>query len=118
RRRDDPRARLAIGAHEAPGHVGAQPLARGGETREGAGADRLADRRHDVTDPVVLELLRRRALLMDVVALAPPEGRVHLAARNVDGADGRVVEPAPVAGVLEHDERLAAVIDENLRALQ
>src|SRR4030095_4021312 len=117
RRGADPRARLAIGAHEPPGHVGAQPLARGAEPREGAGADRLADRRHDVADAVVLQLLRRRALLMDVVALALPEGLVHLAARNVDGTDSRVVEPAAVAGVLEHDERLAAVIDEDLRAL-
>src|SRR5262245_29127168 len=113
RRGDDPGARLAVGAHEAPRHIGAQPLARGGEAREGAWADRLADRRHDVTDAVVLELLRRRALLMDVVALALPEDLVHLAARNVDGADGQVVETAPVASVLEHGEWLADVIDED-----
>ena len=47
-------------------------------------ADRLADRGDDVADAVVLELLRRRTLLMDVVALALAERRVHLVARNVD----------------------------------
>src|SRR5262245_28195543 len=55
---------------------------------------------------------------MDVVALALSEGLVHLAAWNVDRPGGRVVETAAVAGVLEHRERLAAVIDKNLRGFQ
>src|SRR5262245_18415422 len=114
-RGDDPRARVEVGAQEAPRHVGAQPLARGGEARESARADRLADRRDDVTDAVVLELLWRPPLLMDVVALALSEGLVHVTAWNVDCPGGRVVETAAVAGVLDHRERMAAVIHKNLR---
>ena len=49
-------------------------------------ADRLAHRSDHVADPVVLELLRRRPLLVDVVALALAERLVHLTARHVDSA--------------------------------
>src|SRR6185436_13412780 len=107
---DQPGPRLAIGAHEALGHVGAQPLAGGRQARERDRTDRFAHRGHHVTDPVVLELLRRRALLVDVVALALAEGAVHLSGGDVDGLDRAVVEAALVAGELEHGERLAAVI--------
>ena len=41
-------------------------------------ADRIGERGDDVADAVVLELLRRRALQVDVVALALAEGRDHL----------------------------------------
>ncbi len=50
------------------------------------------DRGHDVAGAVVLELLGRRALLVNVVALALAEGLVHLAARHVHRLDRRVVE--------------------------
>jgi hypothetical protein len=69
-----------------------------------------------VAHAVVLELLRGRALLVNVVALAAPEGPVHLPRGNVDGVDGGVVEATPVAGVPEHGERLPAVIDQHLLA--
>ena len=66
-----------------------------------------------MADAVVLELLRRRALLVDVVALARAERAVHLPARDIDRRDRFVVEAALVARVLEHRERLAAVVDEH-----
>jgi hypothetical protein len=66
-----------------------------------------------MADTVVLELLRGRTLLVDVVAVTCPEGLVHLSAWNVDGLDRAVVQAPPVAGVLEHRERLAAVVDEH-----
>src|SRR5262249_51491302 len=50
--------------------------------------------------------------------LAAAEGRVHTIARHVDGLDAREVQAALVTGVLEHDERLAAVIDEHALAAQ
>ncbi len=110
---DDPGAGLAIGPHEAPGHVGPQPLAGGGQAGERAGPDGLADRGHHVPDPVVLELLRGRTLLVDVVPLALAEGLIHLPAGDVDGVDGRVVEPPAMAGKLEHGQRLPAVVHEH-----
>ena len=67
---------------------------------------------------VVLELLGGGPLLVDVVALSLPEGRVHLVARHVDRDDAREVEAALVAGVLEHGERLAAVVHERAPAIQ
>jgi len=39
----------------------------------------LADRGHHVAHAVVLELLRRRSLLVDVVAVALAERLIHLA---------------------------------------
>src|SRR4026207_152791 len=69
---------------------------------EGQRPDRLAPRGHPVTDAVVLELLRGGALLVDVVALALPEGRVHAIARHVHCPDRSPVQAALVAGVLEH----------------
>src|SRR5262249_60871696 len=102
--------------HEPPRHVGPEPLARRRETRERAGPDGLADRRHHVPGAVVLELLWRRPLLVDVVALALPEGLVHLRARHVDGPDRPVVEAAAAARVLEHGQRLPTVVDQHLLA--
>src|SRR5262249_43168213 len=100
------------------GHVGRKPLARGREARERARADRLAHRGDDVARAVVLELLRSRPLLVDVVALATAERAVHLGARHVDGADGLVVEPALGARVLERRQRLAAVGGQDLLVLE
>src|SRR3989449_5261617 len=54
--------------------------------------------------------LFRSALLVDVLAVALAERLVHLAARHVDGDDRRVIQPALVTRVLEHRQRLAAVI--------
>jgi hypothetical protein len=65
-----------------------------------------------MADAVVLELLRGRSLLVDVVALTLAEGLIHLRAGDVDGLDGRVIQPSPMTGILEHGERLATVIDE------
>ena len=43
--------------------------------------------------PVVLKLLGRRSLLMNVVTLPGPEGRVHFGAvAGIDGVDGRKIE--------------------------
>jgi hypothetical protein len=61
----------------------------------------------------VLELLRRRPLLVDVVALAGAERRVHLSRGHVNRLDRRVVEAAAMARVLEHRQGLAAVIHED-----
>src|SRR5207253_534313 len=97
---------------------GAQPFARRGQARERARADRLAHRGDDVAGAVVLELLRGRPLLVDIVALALAERAVHLRARHVDCADRLVVEPALVTRVLEHRQRLAAVVDQHLLALE
>ena len=118
RRVDDPGTRLAIGSHEAPGHVRAQPLTGGGQARERTGPDRLAHRSHHVTDPIVLELLRGRALLVNVVSVAFAESLIHLPTRHVDGVDGRVVQPPTMAGILEHGERLTAVVNEHPFASQ
>src|ERR1700751_316485 len=101
---------LPEGALEAPGHVGTKPLAGGGEAGEGDRADRLADRRDHVADLVVLELLRGRALLVDVGPLALAERAIHLTSRDVERVDLAVVQAALVAGVLEHRQRLAAVV--------
>jgi hypothetical protein len=113
---EEPGARFPVSAREALGRVGAEPFARGGQAREGAGADGLADGRHHVADLVVLELLRRRPLLVDVVALALAKRRVHLVARHLQRLHGLEVEAAPVTGVLEHGEGLAAVVHEHLLA--
>src|SRR5207244_12214168 len=67
---------------------------------------------------VVLERLRGRPLLMDVVAVALSEGSIHLPARNVHGVDGRVVQAPPMTRIFEHRERLAAVVDEDLPTLR
>src|SRR5262249_10309129 len=87
-----------------------------GQARECARPDRLADRCDDVADPVMLELLRRRALLVNIVALALTECLIHLTARNIDGRQLVVAHLALVTRVLEHRERLTAVIDEHARA--
>src|SRR6185369_33880 len=50
-----------------------EPGARRGEARERDRSDRLADGRHDMPDAIVLELLRRRPLLVDIVALTAAE---------------------------------------------
>ncbi len=71
------------------------------------------DRRDHVADLVVFQLLRCRALLVDVVALALAECPIHLAGGDVQRLDRGVVEATLVAGVLEHGQRLAAVIDEH-----
>ena len=55
----------------------------------------------------------RRALLVYVVALTLAEGFVHLTDRRVDGVDAGEVDSGLVAGVLEHRERLSALIDEH-----
>lgn len=70
RRFDQPGAGLAVGAHEGGGHVGLEPVPRGGEAGEGDGADGRADGGDDVAGVIVLELLRGRALEVDVVAVA------------------------------------------------
>ena len=69
-----------------------------------------------MADLVVFQLLRRRALLVDVVALALAERPVHLAGGDVQRLDRGVVEAPLVAGELEHGQRLAAVIDEHALA--
>src|SRR6266851_3682621 len=117
-RGQQPAARLAVGAHEPSGHVGGQPRARGGQARERHGPDGLADRGDNVAGAIVLELLGRGPLLVDIVALALPEGRVHLVARHVHRLDAREVEPALVARVLEHGERLTAVVGQDALALE
>src|SRR5215467_12435552 len=78
----------------ARSHVRAVPRAGRGEARESARADGLTDGCDHVPDFVVLELLGRRALLMDVVTLAAAEGRVHTIARHVDGLDALEVQAA------------------------
>src|SRR5205823_3265485 len=98
--------------------VGLQPLAGAREARERTRADRLTDRGHHVADAVVLELLRCRSLLVDVVALALAERLIHLAARHVDGRERRVIHAALMTRVLEHGQRLAAVIHEHAGAAE
>ena len=71
-----------------------------------------------MADLVVLELLRRRTLLVDVVPFTAPERAVHLRTRYVDRAERRVVEAALVTRVLEHRERLPAVVHEDPFALE
>ena len=118
-RGDQPGATLAVSAHEGLRHVAGQPLARRCEAGERTGADGVAERGDDVAVAVVLELLRRRALQVDVLALASLEGCDHLLRRaGVDRADRAVVEAALVTGVLEHDRGLAAVIDQHAAALE
>ena len=68
-----------------------------------------------MADFVVLELLRMRSLEVDVVALALAEAGFHLARRHVERLDRREVEPAAVAGVLEHRERLPSVVHQDAR---
>src|SRR5262249_57499955 len=85
---------------------------------ERAGPDRLAARRQAVADAVVLELLRRWSLLVDVIAFAFAKGLIHLRARDVESGDGGGVEAAPMTGVLEHGQRLAAVVDQHAPALE
>ena len=71
-----------------------------------------------MTNTIVLELLRGRALLVNVVSVAFPEGLIHLPARHVDGVDGRVVQAPTMAGILEHGERLTAMVNEHPFASQ
>src|SRR4030095_3806798 len=113
-----PAPRLRVPQKNPAGLVGPEPFARGRQARERARADRLTDRRDDVAGTVMLELLRRRALLVDVVALSFAERAVHLRARHVARGHRLVVEPALVARELEHYQRLAAVVDQHLLALE
>ena len=70
-------------------------------------------------DAVLLQLLRRRPLEMDVVALALAERRDHRLRRaGIDRVQAGVVHALLVQGVLEHRERLRAVVDEDARTLQ
>ena len=72
-----------------------------------------------MADAVVLELLRPRALQVDVVAVALAEGGDHLVGgAGIDGVDGLVVEAFLEAGILEHGHRLAAVVDDHALALE
>jgi hypothetical protein len=77
-----------------------------------AWADGLAHRRHDVPDSIVLELLGRRAPLVDVSP--SPQRLVHLTARHVHRHDRAIVEPALGARAREYRERLAAVVSSAL----
>ncbi len=68
-------------------------------------------------DAVVLELLGRRTLLMDIIALPRAKRCVHLGATaGIYHIDGREVEVHLVACKLEHGERLPAVIHQHLAA--
>ena len=67
----------------------------------------------------MLELLRRRALQMDVVAAAVPERRHHRLRRaGIDRVQAGVVHALLVQRVFEHRERLAAVVGEHARRLR
>jgi hypothetical protein len=62
----------------------------------------------------VLELLRPRSLQVDEIALSVAKGCDHTLGRaGVDRDDVVEFEPALEASVLEHRERLAAVIDKH-----
>ena len=64
--------------YEVITHVRLQPVTVRRKTREPAGSDHPADLGDDVADAVGLQLLRVRALLLDVATLAVTEGRVDL----------------------------------------
>src|SRR3546814_7850439 len=82
-------------------------------------ADLPAYLRYNVADPVRLELLRKRSLLLDILPLAVAKGAV-----DVGGAAGRErpnfreVDARLMAGVAEHGVRLAALEHHHLGALQ
>lgn len=75
-------------------------------------------RSDDGAHAVVLQGLRPGTLEVHEVALAAAEARLHLGRGSVDGADGREVEPLPMARVLEHGERLPAVVHQHGLAAQ
>src|SRR3546814_5699793 len=65
----------------------------------------------------MLELLRRRSLLVHVVGLAVAERPVDGgAAAGIDGIDLRVIDALLVDGVFEHRHRLQSVVDQDLAA--
>ncbi len=65
------------------------------------------------------ELLRRRALQVDVVALAGAKGLLHgLGVTRVDGLEGFEIDTFLVERESEHGKRLAAVVDDDLFALE
>ena len=94
RRGDQPGARLAVGAHEALGHVGARATRawRPGSRRR-SGPIASPSEATMWPAPSCSQLLRRRALQVDVVALALAEGRDHLVGgAGIDGRDRLEVE--------------------------
>ena len=118
-RGEQPGARLAVSAHEALGHVGAEPFAGRGEAGECARPAGICQRSDDVADTVMLQLLRAGALQVHVVALALAERRDHLlGGADVDQRQRLQVHALLEAGVLEHGHRLAAVVDDHLLALE
>src|SRR3546814_20817991 len=82
-------------------------------------ADLPAYLRYNVADPVRLELLRKRSLLLAILPLAVAKGAVDVGgAAGRDRPNFREVDARLMAGVAEHGVRLAALEHHHLGALQ
>src|SRR5439155_4930554 len=81
RGRADPLSRLPVSAHELPRLRLLEPLSRCCQAAEGYRPEHLAHGCHNVRDLLVLELLRVRALLMEIGALALTPGSHHVCCR-------------------------------------
>src|SRR3546814_15103208 len=80
---------------------------------------RSAYLRYNVADPVRLELLRKRSLLLDILPLAVAKRAVDVGgAAGRDRPNFREVDARLMAGVAEHGVRLAGLEHHHLGALQ
>ena len=81
---------------------------------KGARADGLAKRGNHVTDAVMFQLLRGRALLVDIVAPAGAERCIHLAGvAGILNEDRDGIDALLQTGIAEHRHRLPAMIDQH-----
>ena len=110
---------FGVGADEGLGHIARQPVARRRQAGKPAGPDLPADLGDDVADAVGLQLLGKRPLLLDVLALAGAKGVIDiLGPARIDGLDFGEIDARLVAGVFEHGQGLAAAEQHGLGAFQ